>query len=257
MTSDVSYGEFAYIYDALTDDVEYEKRAKYIKTLIQRHRSEKSTLLCDLGCGTGSMCRLLFESGFDVIGIDNSHAMLSVAAEKNTDGKILYLCQDMTDFELYGTVDVCTCLLDSINYVTDLAELDRMFALVNNYLNPGGIFIFDVNTIYKHREILANNTFVYDCDDVYCVWQNSLNKDDSVDISLDIFEYEDGAYYRSTEEFSEKAYPIDNYKKWLADADFEILHIYDEMSDRDFNNKTQRAVFVARYNGYKNKSEER
>ena len=148
-------------------------------------------------------------------------------------------------------------MLDSLNHLDCAEDVAETIQKVGLFMEHNGIFIFDVNTIYKHREILANNTFVYDCDDVYCVWQNSLNKDDSVDISLDIFEYEDGAYYRSTEDFSEKAYPIDNYKKWLADADFEILHIYDEMSDRDFNNKTQRAVFVARYNGYKNKSEER
>ncbi len=253
------YNAFANVYDKLTDNIEYEKRADYISALFERYGVKGKEPILDLACGTGSLTIELAKRGYDMIGTDSAYAMLSQAQNKkyseNVD--VLFLCQDMTELDLYGTISGAVCMLDSLNHLDCAEDVAETIQKVGLFMEHNGIFIFDVNTIYKHREILANNTFVYDCDDVYCVWQNSLNKDDSVDISLDIFEYEDGAYYRSTEEFSEKAYPIDNYKKWLADADFEILHIYDEMSDRDFNNKTHRAVFVARYNGYKNKSEER
>ena len=142
-------------------------------------------------------------------------------------------------------------MLDSLNHLSCADDVKKTVEKVGLFMEHGGIFIFDVNTIYKHREILGNNTFVYDCDEVYCVWQNCLNDDDSVDISLDIFECDGGAYYRSSEDFTERAYPIEDYKKWLSDAEFEILHIFDEMSDRELNETTERAVFVARYTGFK------
>ncbi len=245
MTSDASYGEFAYIYDALTDDVEYEKRAKYIKTLIQRHRSEKSTLLCDLGCGTGSMCRLLSGYGFDVIGIDNSDAMLSVAAEKNTDGKVLYLCQDMTDFELYGTVDVCTCLLDSINYVTDLAELDRMFALVNNYLNPGGMFIFDVNTEHKFRDILGNNTYVYEKDNIFYTWEN-FYEDGILDFYLNFFIEQDGVYRRASEHHVQRYHCAELLKRLCVENGLTVEAVYDDLTQNLPSSDSERVFFVVK-----------
>ncbi len=247
------YNAFASVYDKLTDNIEYEKRADYISALFERYGVKGKEPILDLACGTGSLTIELAKRGFDMIGIDSAYAMLSQAQNKkyteNVD--VLFLCQDMTELDLYGTISGAVCMLDSLNHLESAADVERTIKKVGLFMEHDGIFIFDVNTVYKHREILADNTFVYDCDDVYCVWQNSLNADDSVDISLDIFEAEDGAYYRSCEDFTEKAYPTDDYKKWLADADFELLHIFDEMSDRELNDKTQRAVFVARYKGYK------
>lgn len=247
------YDAFANVYDKLTDNIEYKKRADYISTLFEHYGVKGKEPILDLACGTGSLSIELAKLGYDMIGTDSAYAMLSRAQEKkyNENVDVLFLCQDMTELDLFGTISGAVCMLDSLNHLESSDDVKKAVDRVALFMEHGGIFIFDVNTIYKHRKILADNTFVYDCDDVYCVWQNSLNDDDSVDISLDIFELEDGAYYRSTEEFSERAYPIDFYKKLLDDAEFEILGIYDEMSDRELNGETQRAVFVARYNGYK------
>ena len=247
------YNAFANVYDKLTDNIEYKKRADYISALFERYGVKGKEPILDLACGTGSLTVELAKRGFDMIGIDSAYSMLSQAQNKkyteNVD--VLFLCQDMTELDLYGTISGAVCMLDSLNHLECAADVKTTIEKVALFMEHDGIFIFDVNTIYKHRNILANNTFVYDCDDVYCVWQNELNDDNSVDISLDIFEFEDGVYYRSSEEFKEKAYEISDYEKWLRDADFEILNIYDEMSDRKLNEETQRAVFVARYKGYK------
>ena len=148
--------------------------------------------------------------GYDMIGIDSSPMMLTQAQEKKYEYELpmLFLCQDMTDLDLFGTIDAAVCTLDSLNHLETADDIRKTIAKVGLFMNHGGIFIFDVNTIYKHREILGNNTFVYDCDDVYCVWQNQLSEDDSVEISLDIFEYDDGAYFRESESFREIACPI-------------------------------------------------
>ena len=243
------YNAFAEVYDKLTDNIEYKKRADYVSALFDRYGVRGKEPILDLACGTGSLTIELAKLGYDMIGVDSAYAMLSQAQNKKYEENVdvLFLCQDMTELDLYGTISGAVCMLDSLNHLDSAEEVKRTIEKVGLFMEHGGIFIFDVNTIYKHREILGNNTFVYDCDDVYCVWQNSLNDDDSVDISLDIFERKDGAYYRSGEEFSERAYPIGQYKKWLGDAGFELLHIYDEMSDRELNDRTQRAVFVARY----------
>lgn len=243
------YNAFAEVYDKLTDNIEYKKRADYVSALFDRYGVRGKEPILDLACGTGSLTIELAKLGYDMIGVDSAYAMLSQAQNKKYEENVdvLFLCQDMTELDLYGTISGAVCMLDSLNHLDSAEDVKRTIEKVGLFMEHGGIFIFDVNTIYKHREILGNNTFVYDCDDVYCVWQNSLNDDDSVDISLDIFERKDGAYYRSGEEFSERAYPIGQYKKWLGDAGFELLHIYDEMSDRELNDRTQRAVFVARY----------
>lgn len=245
-----NYCDFAFVYDRLTDNVNYPERAEYIRTLFERLGVKKGSDVLDLACGTGSLTLELSDS-YEMIGVDNSPEMLSQAQEKMYDAekRILFLCQDMTELDLYGTVDAAVCMLDSLNHLDSPEDIRTVINKVGLFMNHGGIFVFDVNTIYKHREILGNNTFVYDCDEVYCVWQNQLKSDDSVDISLDIFEQDGDAYFRSSEGFTEIACPIDDYKKWLSEAEFEIINIYDEMSDRPLSDTTERAVFVARYNG--------
>lgn len=246
------YNKFANVYDRLTYNVEYQKRAKYIHTLLSRYGVSNSACVLDLACGTGEMTAELAKLGYDMIGVDASPAMLSQAQNRMYDENLhfLLLCQDMTELDLYGTVDAAVCTLDSLNHLDSAASVKKAIANVGLFMNPGGIFIFDVNTVYKHRCVLGNNTFVYDCNDVYCVWQNSLNPDDSVDISLDIFESDDdGAYIRTEESFKERAYPLSDISEWLLQAEFEVLNIYDEMTDKPINDKTQRAVFTARYCG--------
>ncbi|MBQ1997967.1 MAG: class I SAM-dependent methyltransferase, partial [Spirochaetales bacterium] len=226
------YNAFAEVYDRLTGNIEYSKRAEFIRTLLNRHGVSDGAIVLDLACGTGSLTAELAKHGYDMIGVDNSPMMLCEAQNKMYDSGInmLFLCQSMPELDLFGTIDAAVCTLDSLNHLDTPEEIEETIAKVGLFMNHGGIFIFDVNTIYKHREILGNNTFVYDCEDVYCVWQNQLCDDDSVEISLDIFEQEDGAYFRESEGFKEIACPIEDYKKWLAQADFEIIDIYDEMT---------------------------
>ncbi|MBP3441352.1 MAG: class I SAM-dependent methyltransferase [Clostridia bacterium] len=245
------YNAFAEVYDRLTGNIEYSKRAEFIRTLLTRYGIADDAIVLDLACGTGSLTVELAKYGYDMIGVDSSPMMLSQAQEKMYDNELsmLFLCQDMTELDLYGTIDAAVCTLDSLNHLEKPDDIRDTIDKVGLFMNHGGIFVFDVNTIYKHREILGNNTFVYDCDDVYCVWQNQLCDDDSVEISLDIFEYDDGAYFRESESFKEIACPIDMYKKWLCDAEFGIIDIYDEMTSNKLCDTTQRAVFVARYNG--------
>ncbi len=209
MYNDTSYGDFAYIYDMLTDDVQYKQRADYIHQLATTHLGKSPELLCDLGCGTGTICSLLQDKGYDCIGIDNSENMLNVASAKNTDGNILFLNQDICSFELYGTVDVFISMLDTLNYITNPEDLLRLFMLVNNYLNPGGIFIFDVNTRHKFENILGNNTFVFEKDNVFYTWDNYY-EGELLEFHLDFFVGDDsGKYTRFSEEHCQRYYSHD------------------------------------------------
>ena len=245
-----SYGEFAYYYDGLTDNVDYEKRCDYIRDLLAENGVGEGILL-DLACGTGTVSLILSRMGYDVIGVDASEDMLSVAQEKKmeTGDDVIFLCQRMEELDLYGTINAAVSTLDSINHVTDADTVREIFRRVSLFMEDKGIFIFDVNTPYKHRNVLGNNTFVYDTDEVYCVWQNSTDESLLTTISLDIFEKDEDdeeTYYRYSEEFSERAYDLDDIKSWLEECKFEVTAVYEEMTREAVGDNTQRAVFVAR-----------
>ena len=213
-----AYGGFAYLYDRLTYDVDYAAWADFLEWIFSRHFAGKPELIADLGCGTGSLCEVLHARGYDMIGIDASPDMLGVAAEKASGKPILYLNQDMTDFELYGTVDVCVSCLDSVNYVTEEADLARMFSLVCNYLNPGGLFVFDVNTPYKYKHILANNVFTYDDDDLFYVWENHFDGA-LCEFFLNFFvQRPDGAFDRVPEYHVQRCWEIQKLENLLGAA---------------------------------------
>lgn len=244
----MSYDNFSRFYDLLTDNVEYEKRADYFCRLLSLCGINGGILL-DLACGTGSISVEMAKKGFDVIGVDSSIGMLNAARQKTYESgeQILLLNQSMDDIDLFGTVDCAVCVLDSINHLADEKQVKRTFEKVSLFMNPGGAFAFDVNTLYKHKNVLADNTFVYDLDELYCVWQNNFNAaDGSVDISLDFFEEDDGAYYRSYESFTEKAYDLADIEKWLEEAGFEIVGIFDDMTTEKAHPETERAVFLAK-----------
>jgi SAM-dependent methyltransferase len=248
------YGDFAFYYDMLTDNVNYEKRCEYIFSLLAENGVDKGILL-DLACGTGTLSVLFAQKGFEIVGVDASEEMLSLAQEKKLQSDIdaVFLCQKMQQLDLFGTIDAAVCTLDSINHVTDENDVKEIFRRVSLFMNDKGIFVFDANTPYKHKNVLANNTFVYDLDEVYCVWQNTYNEKNCItDISLDIFEKdEDDAetYYRYNEQFSERGYEIEKLKKWLSDVRFEVLGVYEEMTKSPITEQTQRAVFVCRKHG--------
>lgn len=249
------YGDFAYYYDLLTENVDYESRCDYISALLAENGIGKGILL-DLACGTGTFSLLFSEKGYEVIGVDASQEMLSQAQEKKMEkgADVLFLCQRMEALDLFGTINAAVCTLDSINHITDINNVREAFRRVSLFMEDGGIFVFDVNTPYKHKEVLANNTFIYDMDDVYCVWQNTTDENLLTGVSLDIFERdtegeEDDVYFRYSEEFYEKGYNLDEIKGLLEENKFEVLAVYEEMTKKPVTEKTERAVFVAKKHG--------
>ena len=243
------YHIFSQFYDNLTFNVDYKKRADYIQSVLSLYGHDPGITL-DLACGTGTLTVELKERGVDIYGIDGSYDMLSQAIDKAAEKEldILFLCQQMENIDLFGTIDTCICTLDSLNHITDRSKLQRTFDRVALFMNSGGYFLFDVNTVYKHREILGDNTFVYDTGDVYCVWQNSLKENNIVNIELNIFEREGNIYRRSTERFKERAYEISELKEMLTRSGFEVVAVYNDMTTDELSDTADRAVFVARMN---------
>ena len=249
-----SYNSFARFYDGLMEDADYKNRCEYILALAKKHNHEMGITL-DLACGTGSLTRELAKNGIDVYGIDASAEMLCEAMQKNSEEglNILYLRQKMQNLDLYGTIDTCVCTLDSINHVTNISDVAKAFDRVGLFMDDEGLFIFDVNTVYKHREVLANNTFVIENENVYCVWQNTLEEDNVVRINLDFFEEEDGVYYRSEESFCERAYSDEQLREMLLKAGFEVEAVYGDMTFEKPAETEQRAIYVARMKKSRNK----
>lgn len=243
-----SYAAFADYYDGL-QKVNYNDYADYLCRILEKYHHEAGITL-DLACGTGSLTLALHDRGLDVYGIDGSPDMLSVAQQKamEQEKQILFLCQKMQKIDLYGTMNTVFCVLDSINHMTAEQDVQKTFDRVSLFLEPGGYFIFDVNTVYKHAEVLGDNTFVYDTDQVFCVWQNQYQGGEThlVDIYLDFFEQEDRVYYRSSEQFQERAYPVEMLQDMLKKAGLETAAIYDEMSFDAPKADSQRLVFVVR-----------
>lgn len=239
----MAYDIFSEFYDELMYDADYDKMAEYSDGVFKSNGIDKGILL-DLGCGTGNMSLRMSELGYDVIGVDKSTGMLSRALSKSAGRNILYLNQDMEALDLYGTVDCCICYLDCLNHLDSIESVKKAIENVALFMNHGGIFIFDVNTVYKHRNILADNTFVKESEDTFCVWQNSLNDDNSVTVTLDFFKEEDGLYSRCSEEFTEKAYPLEKLEKICNNSGFETIGIYDGYSSEKIKENTHRAVFV-------------
>ena len=242
------YGSFAYFYDRLTENVDYDAMAQQIEAWTQRFGGRHDILL-DLACGTGSLSEALAKRGFDVIGVDSSDEMLNAALDKKFDSglPIQYLRQDMRSLDMYGTIDVTVCALDSINHLSSEEDALKAFKCVSLFAYPDGMFIFDVNTLYKHEKILADNAFVYSLDGLYCGWQNEYDKtDNSVHIYLDFFEEDGGAYRRYSEEFREIYIPPQRIEELLGQAGFEILGVFDGYSDSPLDEKSERAVYVCR-----------
>lgn len=244
-----SYETFAGFYDELTGNVDYDKRGSYFLEIMKQHRKTDG-ILVDLACGTGTLSEFFARLNYDVIGVDASEDMLAAAMEKKYESgsDIVYLNQRMEELDLFGTVDIVICALDSFNHIVDENLLREVFGRISLFLNEDALLIFDVNTVYKHQSVLANNTFVYDCDHVYCTWQNTLKEGNLVDIHLDIFEYdeEEDCYYRSQEDFSERAYTHEQLCEMLTDAGFELEAVYDDDSFFPPKEDSQRVVYVAK-----------
>lgn len=238
------YGDFASVYDLLTFNVPYDEIAKYYAFVLSKMTDGKRVL--DMGCGTGNLTVRLADAGFSVIGQDASAEMLSIAANKSD--KVTWICQDMADTRLGERVDAVISTLDSINHLKSRAEISKCFQRAAKSLNRGGAFVFDVNTPFKHREILGENTFVYDIDGVYCVWQNTFRAEDcGVDIDLDLFfEDKDGRYSRGEEHFREIALPVEEICQLLEDTGFQIADIWEYLTFEEPKNDSEKLLVSAK-----------
>lgn len=248
------YRDFAFFYDLLMKNADYESRFGYIIGLLAENGIGEGILL-DMACGTGTLSKMFAQKGFDVVGIDASEEMLSRAQEKKLEENFdaLFLCQKMEELDMFGTVDAAVCTLDSLNHVTEKEKIREIFRRVALFMNDNGLFIFDVNTLYKHRRVLENNAFVFDTENVFCVWQNTLLEDnETTQINLDIFEgdeEEEDVYIRYSEEFFERGYELDFLKKTLENYRFEVVGIYDDMTKEPVRRDSERAVFVCKKHG--------
>lgn len=245
-----SYNTFSYFYDRLTDDVDYRKRAALIIEVFKKW-DKKPTLLLDLACGTGNFSVQFAKMGIDVIGVDRSEGMLSEAQKKNSGLKkpVLYLNQSGEELDLFGTVDGAVCCLDSLNHITDYESLKICISKVSLFLEPGCLFVFDVNTVYKHREILANNSFRIRRRGVDCLWTNRLLDDGvTVEVNLD-FTYKIGLLGKkesASESFCERAYSETEIEAALQEAGFKIEAVYGENTMLPPSENSQRNLYVAR-----------
>lgn len=220
------YGQFSNVYDLFMDNIPYEEWAEGIE-IILKENSIDDGLVLDLGCGTGTLTELLAKKGYDMIGVDASEDMLAEAIGKKPDGlDILYLNQDITDFELYGTVRAVVSTCDSLNYVLEDENLINVFKLVNNYLEPDGVFIFDMNAPEKYENVLADNVFAENRDDASFIWENSYDAESHVNeyaLTLYLEDADTGLYERIEEFHYQRAYSRDEIKDILDKAGLEII----------------------------------
>lgn len=233
--SEGPYHAIAKVYDRINAEIDYDAWADFVEENFRRHLTERPELLLDLACGTGSMALTLARRGYDMIGVDGSADMLTVAMDRAREAghpEILYLLQDMRAFELYGTVGAVTCCLDSINYLTDDGDLEKCFAAVHNYLDPDGLFLFDVNTPYKFEHIYGKNayTFEEEADNrlTYCGWQNFYDPETRLcDFDLTVFSEDGhGRYRREDESHTERCYPREALIETLTSTGFAPIGIY-------------------------------
>ena len=279
-----AYQSFASVYDLFMDNVPYEEWCEYIKSLLEEY-GIKDGLVLDLGCGTGKMTRLLSAAGYDMIGVDNSEEMLEIARDTEysvTDGEdaadtseedgramlsdeakseqeqienarknILYLLQDMREFELFGTVRAVVSICDSMNYILEEDDLREVFRLVNNYLDPEGIFIFDLNTVYKYRDMLGETTISENREEGSFIWDNYYDKEEGVnqyDLTLFIRE-EDDLYRKYEETHFQRAYELDTIKQLLMEAGMEFVAAYDAFTREPVREDSERIYVIAREHG--------
>lgn len=248
-----AYTSFAEVYDTFMDNVPYEEWAEYLAELLQEYDIEDGLVL-DLGCGTGSLTEILATKGYDMIGADGSAEMLEIAMEKKAQSghDILYLLQDMREFELYGTVRAVVSVCDCVNYITDEKELEQVFRLVNNYLDPEGIFIFDFNTEYKYKEILGEQTIAEDREDCSFIWDNYYYEDESMneyELTLFIKERDSNLYRKYQEMHYQKAYTLDAMRELVEWSGLEFVTAYDAYTRKAPTETSERVCVVAREHG--------
>lgn len=275
-----AYTDFASVYDTFMDNTPYEEWARYIAGLLKAYgvqqpvtgdkpmnplcadeaqiRQEALTsernVVVDLGCGTGTLTELLADAGYDMIGIDNSQEMLNVAiAKREQSGKeILYLLQDMREFELYGTAGAIISVCDSVNYLLEEEEIYETFRLVNNYLYPEGIFIFDFNTVYKYETVIGDTTIAENRQDCSFIWENYYNPEDQLnEYDLTIFvkvsdESQDETFRRFQETHLQRGYTLEQMKALVERAGMKFVTAIDADTHGAVHDRSERIYVVAR-----------
>lgn len=238
------YRETAEIYDKLTSGIDYKSYAGYFAKLINKYKTIETHSVLETGCGSGSLTRILGAAGFDMTGVDICAEMLSEAYSKGDPG-ILWINQDVLDLDLFGTYDAVLSFLDFPNHITEPGNLLKYFSLVNNYLNPNGLFIFDINTIYKFKKVLSDNVFYYDEEDYSCIWQNHFNEESKI-CSMDITVYRrDGELFkRSDSKNSERAYSIKEIKQTAKTSGLSVVDVLGDRSMEQPRDKEERVFFV-------------
>ena len=247
-----AYTSFAQVYDTFMDNIPYEEWGEYLTGLLEEY-GVKNGLVLELGCGTGSMTEILAAKGYDMIGADNSGEMLEIAMEKRNESghDILYLLQDMREFELYGTVSAVVSVCDSVNYITEEEELEEVFRLVNNYLDPKGIFIFDFNTKYKYQKVLGDRTIAEKRDECSFIWDKYYYEDEEMnEYELTLFIQEKGNLYRKFEEVHlQRAYTLEQMIRLVKKSGLEFVTAYDAFTREQPTDTSERIYMVAREQG--------
>lgn len=239
---------FASVYDVFTDGVDYSSRAEYLHRILLENSVKDGTVL-DVACGTGSISKCFLDIGYEVVANDISVAMLNIAREKLSSygEKVVLLCQDMCELDLFGTVDAAVCCLDSINHLLDCDDIYAALNSIGTFLRKDGILIFDVNSVYKHQNVLSDRTFVYEDEHNFLVWQNSECNENIIEMYIDIFsENEDGTYDRTSDIIIERAYSTEFLKDALSENGFELLNVYGDMKFSQPEDTEERIYFVAK-----------
>lgn len=262
-----AYTDFAMVYDTFMDETPYEQWCEFLMELFRKYgaqkddtrqenravmdnlRQERNTVL-DLGCGTGTLTELLARRGYDMIGVDLSEEMLRIAVDKREKSglDILYLCQDMRELELYGTVGAAVSVCDSVNYLLEEDDVVQTFRLVNNYLYPEGLFIFDFNTIYKYAEVIGDATIAEDREECSFIWENTYYEEERInEYDLTIFVREEGDRYRRFQETHlQRGYSLKEMRGMVEAAGLLFVDAIDADTHREVTQESERIYIVAR-----------
>ena len=243
-----AYTSFAQVYDLFMDNVPYDEWCDYLEEQLHKE-GIRDGLLLDLGCGTGKMTRIMAQKGYDMIGVDNSMDMLDIARDNSGDN-ILYLLQDMQEFELYGTVRAVYCACDSLNYITSEEEILSVFQLVNNYLDPKGVFLFDINTPYKYKELLSDYTFAENREESSFIWENYYDEESGInEYDLTLFIKEGEYFSRFQENHYQKSYSLETILELLEKAGMKVEGVYDGYTLEPPREDSERLTIIAREQG--------
>ncbi len=243
-----AYTAFAYVYDEYMDNIPYDEWGQYMIELLKANGIKKGHSVVDLGCGTGTVTRMLDKEGYDIVGIDMSEDMLAIASEKilETNQEILYSCQDMREFELPYKVDAFTSIGDSMNYITTVSDLESVFSCVFDNLKDGGVFVFDLKTIHFFRDILADNTYAENRDESAFIWDNYYNEEErnnEYDLAVFVMN-EDGSFNRYEEQHFQHGFELEEVEMAAKNAGLKVLAVYDAFTDNKPEINSERVYFV-------------